>query len=75
MSLLIRGRLSNRRDEKDNTEKCNVVEGDVLTSERTPKLGTVSIPSPGVPENMPVNLDAELCSIAFDDSEEEGGCR
>ncbi len=67
--------LSNRRDEKGKTENINVVEGDVLTSERTPKLGTVSIPSPGVPDNMPVNLDVELCSVAFDDIEEEGGCR
>jgi hypothetical protein len=75
VSLLMRRRLSNRRDEKDNTENSNVVKGDVLMSERPPKLGTVSIPSPGVPENMPLNLDVELCSLAFDDSVEEGGCR
>ena len=71
MSLL----LSNRQDEKGKTENSNVLEGDVLMSERPPKLGTVSIPSPGVPENMPVNLDVELCSSKFDDIEEEGGCR
>jgi hypothetical protein len=36
-------------------------------------LGTVSIPSPGVPRNVPVNLDAEILSFVFDDGGEGGG--
>ena len=63
VSRLMR-RLSNSQADKDNS-----------TSERTPKLGAVSIPSPGVPENMAVNLDVEVFSLVIDDSEEEGGCR
>lgn len=35
-------------------------------------LGTISIPSPGVPENFPVDLDQDVYSLASDDYEEEG---
>lgn len=34
-----------------------------------PKLGTVPVPSPGVPENIPMNLDQEVLALF----EEEGG--
>jgi hypothetical protein len=74
MSRLMR-RLSNRRGEKGNTENGNVLEGDSLMSETTPKLGTVSIPRPGIPENIPVNIDVELYSLASNGSEEGGECK
>jgi len=41
------------------------------SSEKDIKLGTVSIPSPGVPENIPVNLDQVVLSLGNDDSHEE----
>jgi len=40
------------------------------------KLGTLSIPSPGVPENVAVNVDQDVFSLATDDDDdarEEGG--
>jgi hypothetical protein len=49
------------------------VDGDTSDGERPPKLGTVSIPSPGVPRNVPVNLDVEILSLVSDDGREGGG--
>jgi hypothetical protein len=62
LSRLMR-RLSRRRVGDDKS----------TISARAPKLGTVSIPSPGVPENIPLNLDVEILSMVSDDGQEEGG--
>jgi len=45
--------------------------GDDNLSEAANKLGTISVPSPGVPENIPVNLDQDVFSLATDDDDEE----
>ena len=45
--------------------------GDKNLSEEANKLGTISVPSPGVPENIPVNLDRDIFSLATDDNDEE----
>jgi len=45
--------------------------GDEKLSEEDIKLGTVSIPSPGVPENIPVNLDQVVLSLGTDADYEE----
>eukprot|EP00571_Detonula_confervacea_P009156 CAMPEP_0172318042 /NCGR_PEP_ID=MMETSP1058-20130122/33718_1 /TAXON_ID=83371 /ORGANISM="Detonula confervacea, Strain CCMP 353" /LENGTH=440 /DNA_ID=CAMNT_0013032765 /DNA_START=59 /DNA_END=1381 /DNA_ORIENTATION=+ len=55
----------------DNSKKSSM--GDSLREEMigNSKLGTVSIPSPGVPEDISVNLDQEVFSLATDDVKEE----
>lgn len=45
--------------------------GDEKLSEKDIKLGTVSVPSPGVPENIPVNLDHVVSSLGNDGSHEK----
>jgi len=46
---------------------------DEKLSVKANKLGTVSIPSPGVPENIPVNLDQEVLFSLGTDGQYEGG--
>lgn len=43
-----------------------------LSGNSTKKLGTVSIPSPGVPEDISVNLDKDLLSLAADNDVQKG---
>ena len=68
LTRLIR-RLSGRRQRVEGDDISNGTDGE----RATPKLGTVSIPSPGVPRNVPVNLDVEILSLVSDDGREEGG--
>ena len=42
-----------------------------LLTRSTIRVGTVLIPSPGVPEDLPVNLDEDVLSLVPDDNEEE----
>ena len=42
-----------------------------LLKRSTIRVGTVFIPSPGIPEDLPVNLDEDILSVMPDDNEEE----
>lgn len=68
LTRLIR-RISGRRRRVDGEDMSNGNYGD----RAAPKLGTISIPSPGVPRNMPVNLDVEILSLVSDDGREGEG--
>lgn len=54
-------------DKKSETKEDSSREEDVDNV----KLGTVSIPSPGVPENVAVDLDLDVFLLADDNDEEE----
>jgi len=51
------------------TEGSESTRDDILRQEAK-KLGTVSVPSPGVPENISVNLDQDIYSLATEDDRE-----
>jgi hypothetical protein len=42
-----------------------------LLKRSTIRVGTVFIPSPGIPEDLPVNLDEDILTVLPDDNEEE----
>ena len=52
------------RSNLDNSENI----GENSLSGKVNKLGNVSIPSPDVPEDFPVNLDQDVFSLAIDDN-------
>ena len=54
-------------DKKSETKEDSSREEDVDNV----KLGTVSIPSPGVPDNVAVDLDLDVFLLADDNDEEE----
>ena len=55
-------------DKKSETKEDSSIEEAV---DNAKKLGTVSIPSPGVPENVAVDLDLDVFLLADDNDEEE----
>jgi len=61
-----------KRITKRNTNNSSEGTVDEKLSEKANKLGTVSIPSPGVPENTPVNLDQEVLFSLDADGQYEG---
>jgi len=62
-----------KRMTKSNFDNSSEGMVDEKLSEKANKLGTVSIPSPGVPENMPVNLDQEVLVSLGAYGQYEGG--
>ena len=44
--------------------------GDVSRGDETIRLGTVAVPSPGVPEDIPVDIDSEILSLSCCDDGE-----
>ena len=64
-------RITNRSNNhnSESSSSSSSMGGTILRKET--KLGTVSIPSPGVPGDISVNLDQEVFSHVSDEEEED----
>lgn len=74
VSKLMSG-ITRRNDKQSRGTEDGKREEGIYSREEANKLGTVSIPSPGVPENFPVDLDRDVYLLAEDENEEEGDGR
>jgi len=68
-------RLMRRMTKSNEDISTSSIDGDNLKSnEDVNKLGTVSVPSPGVPETITVNIDQDLLPLAIDENDDDEKC-